>query len=289
MTDDQAAMLRKRVDSFRHPSKNHKTIAVVSGKGGVGKSNFSLNFSLSLHRKGYSVLLIDMDIGMGNVDILMGTQPNFTIVDFFTKNASIDQIIYSREEAVDFIAGGSGLNSFVDMKESQLERFFNEFSTVLSRYDYVLFDMGAGINSDALKFILSVDEVIVVTTPEPTSIMDAYAAMKFIHLHKRDLPFFLIVNRTFSNLEGKETFHKLQKVLARFLERDLISLGSIPDDSNVTKAVRSQVPLINFNENAISAKALFEITDRYCKQQFDDLPNKKSDFLGRLKRFLFER
>lgn len=285
---DQAAMLRKRFEQF-HSDKKQKTLAVVSGKGGVGKSNFSLNFSLSLKRKGYSVLLIDMDIGMGNVDILMGSQPRYTIVDFFKNHASFSDIIHSGAGGIDFIAGGSGLTDFLDMEERQLERFFQEFESLMRQYDYILFDMGAGISTDSLKFILSVDDIIVITTPEPTSITDAYAAMKFIHLQKDDIPFYIVVNRTISTLDGKETYQKLKNVMGRFLDRDIINLGPIPDDQNVARAVRKQVPFIIFNENSQASKALSEIADRYCKQQFADPQDNKRPFMAKLKRLLFER
>ncbi|MGP7817486.1 MinD/ParA family protein [Niallia sp. 01092] len=286
---DQAAILRERIQNF-HRANHQKTLAVVSGKGGVGKSNVSVNFSLSLIKKGYSVLLIDMDIGMGNIDILMGTQSNFTIVDYFENKVSFSEMIMVGPKGIHYIAGGSGLSNFVQMGQQKMDRFFYDFTSFLNQYDYVLFDMGAGINNDSLSFILSVDEVIVVTTPEPTSITDAYAAMKFIHIHNQDLPFYLVVNRTITSLDGRETFQKLKNVLKQFLGKDVISLGIIPDDHQVMQAVRKQIPFIIFNEKSTAAKALFELTDRYCKQQFSEPAQKnKTHFVTKLKRFLFER
>jgi len=285
---DQAANLRER---FKHQRiLKQKTIAVVSGKGGVGKSNFSLNFALSLIKKGHSVLLVDMDIGMGNIDILMGTQTNATIVDYFENNMPLTEIIHKGKDGIHFIAGGSGLTKFVHMEKTVLERFFVDFANVLSMYDYVLFDMGAGISTDSLTFILSADEVMVITTPEPTSITDAYAAMKFIHLHKKDIPFYLIINRTITNTDGMETFQKLKNVLQRFLQKDAFCLGMIPEDQSVVKAVRSQIPLVFFNEKSAAAKALAEMADRYGKQQFSEPTTiNKPPFVAKLKRFLFER
>ncbi|MFT8323345.1 MAG: MinD/ParA family protein [Bacillus sp. (in: firmicutes)] len=286
---DQADILRKRFQEI-YQQNHQKTLAVISGKGGVGKSNFSLNFSLSLLKKGHSVLLMDMDIGMGNIDILMGIHSKFTIVDYFENKASFSDIINEGPQGIHYIAGGSGLSDFVHMGQETMDRFFHEFTLFLNQYDYVLFDMGAGISNDSLHFILSVDEVIILTTPEPTSITDAYAAMKFIYLHKKDIPFYIVVNRIISAKEGRDTFQKLKYVLARFLEKDAISLGMIPDDQQVLQAVRKQVPFIIFNEKSIAAKALFELTDRYCKQLFSDSAQKsKTHFVTKLKRFLFER
>ena len=290
---DQASILRKKIEQLntnRKNQSNHKTLAIISGKGGVGKSNFSLNFALTLQNRGYRTLLIDMDIGMGNIDILMGTQSRFTIVDFFRNNIGFENIITKGFEGLDYIAGGSGLSDFVDIEEEKFESFFQHFHMLLSQYDYILLDMGAGISTDSLKFILSVDDCIVITTPEPTSITDAYAAMKFIHTRNNTLPLYLVVNRTITKKDGVETLQKLRQVVKQFLHRDLINLGYIPDDANVAQAVRKQIPFVFFNEKSEASKALREIADRYGKQQFTEshLVNRHS-FVSKLKRFLFER
>ncbi|HEO8418995.1 MinD/ParA family protein [Niallia sp. FSL W8-0635] len=290
---DQASILRKKIEqlnSNRKSQSKHKTLAIISGKGGVGKSNFSLNFALTLQKRGYRTLLIDMDIGMGNIDILMGTQSRFTIVDFFRNNIGFEHIITKGFGGLDYIAGGSGLSDFVDIEDAKLESFFQQFQVLLSQYDYILLDMGAGISTDSLKFILSADDCIVITTPEPTSITDAYAAMKFIHSRNNDLPLYLVVNRTITKRDGMETLQKLRQVVQQFLKRDLINLGYIPDDSNVSQAVRNQIPFIFFNEKSEAAKALREIADRYGKQQFTEYYQDNShNFVSKLKRFLFER
>lgn len=290
--NDQASILRKKIEQLNANKRhsNHKTLAIISGKGGVGKSNFSLNFALTLQKRGYRTLLIDMDIGMGNIDILMGTQSRFTIVDFFRNDINFEYIISKGFDGLDYIAGGSGLSDFVDMEEEKLESFFQHFQRILNHYDYILFDMGAGISTDSLKFILSVDDCIVITTPEPTSITDAYAAMKFIHTKNAVLPLYLVVNRTMEKKDGAETLQKLQQVVKKFLQRDLINLGYIPDDTNVAQAVRKQIPFVFFNEKSEAAKALREIADRYGKQQFTEpYPANRHNFVSKLKRFLFER
>jgi len=290
---DQASILRKKIEQLnanRQSQSNNKTLAIISGKGGVGKSNFSLNFALSLHNQGYRTLLIDMDIGMGNIDILMGTQSRYTIVDFFRNSIDFENIITKGFDGLEYIAGGSGLSDFVNMEDEKLDSFFQHFQGLLNRYDYILFDMGAGISTDSLKFILSVDDCIVITTPEPTSITDAYAAMKFIHTRNSLLPLYLVVNRTFTRKDGVETLQKLQQVVKKFLHRDLINLGYIPDDQNVAQAVRKQIPFVFYNEKSEAAKALREIADRYGKQQFtESYSTNRHTFVSKLKRFLFER
>ncbi|PLR77654.1 cobyrinic acid a,c-diamide synthase [Bacillus sp. V3-13] len=289
--NDQAEMLRKRLK--RHESgRTTKTIAVVSGKGGVGKSNFSLNFSVALAQTGMSVLVFDMDIGMGNLNILMGRSSDYTIVDYFSGRAGLAEIVSKGPEGVDYIAGGTGLSQVFKLEDDKVEKFVEDLTMVIDDYDYLLFDMGAGINEESLKFLRSVHEVFVVTTPEPTSITDAYSIMKYIHLLDSQIPLKVIVNRAFSEQEGLETQQRLMAVSRKFLGRELSTLGVVPDDRNVQLAVARQTPLLVYNEKAAAARAIKEIAKRHVNLGIDRPENSASKgfhFITRLKRFLFER
>lgn len=285
---DQAEALRKRLND-KDNSHTPKTLAVVSGKGGVGKSNFSLNFAISLSKKGYKVLLFDMDVGMGNIDILLGNSSKLTIVDFFDEKESLKNVVVEGPNQLHYIAGGTGLNRLFKLNEELVQKFSDELSSLIEAYDYVIFDMGAGVSEESIHFILSVEEIIVVTTPEPTSITDAYAMMKHIHMNNIDIPFFLLVNRITGIQEGKETFNRLQTVAKRFLNRDVRMLGMIPDDKAVRQAVTKQTPFI-LNERSQAAKALVELTDKYEKMSFPEQHSQVTvSFVSKLKRFLFER
>ncbi|MDZ5473463.1 MinD/ParA family protein [Bacillus sp. 31A1R] len=286
---DQAEALRlkmKKIDS----QKNTKTLAVVSGKGGVGKSNFSLNFSISLTKRGHKVLLFDMDVGMGNIDILMGKTSRYSIVDYFNGKESLRNIVSEGLDGLHYIAGGAGLSQLIKLEDHTIERFFEELEDLLFEYEYVIFDMGAGASEESLKFILSVDEIFVITTPEPTSITDAYSMMKFIHLNDQsNLPFYIVVNRVSNEKEGQEIYNRIQSVVQKFLGREAKALGMLPDDRALMQAVIKQVPFI-YNGKSNAAKALSEITDLYERQQFKDAPTTKVfNFASKLKRFLFER
>jgi flagellar biosynthesis protein FlhG len=283
---DQAEELRLKLRRNAE-KKIPKTIAVVSGKGGVGKSNFSLNFSISLAQKGYSVLLFDLDMGMGNLDILMGETSEYSIIDFFEKSVPLKEIIVNSPQKISYITGGTGLSKLVELDADMVEHFLHELSGVMDHYDYVVFDMGAGISNHSLQFILSVQEIIVITTSEPTSITDAYAMMKHIHLLDQSLPFNLVVNRIQTEKEGKQTYNRLANVLKTFLGRELAFLGMIPDDRAVQKAVKSQTPFILFNGRSQAAKSLKEMTEFYCNR--DANHRKASSFIARMKHFLFER
>lgn len=285
---DQAEVLRKKIHHKEH--KHHpKSIAVVSGKGGVGKSNFSLNFAISLSTRGHKVLLFDMDVGMGNIDILLGNTASFTIVDFFEEKQTLENIVMKGPNQLHYIAGGTGLNHLLKLDDRLLNKFTEELTTLLDHYDYVIFDMGAGVTEESLHFIVSVDEIVVVTTPEPTSITDAYAMLKHVHMRDERIPFLVVVNRVLVEKDGFDTFNRLQAVAKRFLGKELSPLGMIPDDRAIQIAVSKQTPFI-LEKKSPASKALLQITDRYEEQSFIQLQSPNAfHFVSRLKRFLFER
>jgi len=300
MFKDQAEELRLRfqqekftklVSDEQKTVTNPRTLAVVSGKGGVGKSNISLNFAISLCLKGKKVLLFDMDLGMGNLDILMGRSAPYSIIDFFDGNVDLKSIICEGPKGLHFIAGGSGLNHLVGLDEWNVSIFLNELSTVINEYDYIIFDMGAGVTKESLKFILSVQDIIVVTTPEPTSITDAYAMMKHIHLIDSNIPFHIVINRIQDSHEGIHTYNRLSRVLRNFLHRESIFLGSIPDDKELQQAVRKQNPFILYNSKSPAAKAVIEIRDAFDKKEEETRSSRRQGkpFISKLKQFLFER
>ncbi len=284
---DQAESLRVKLKRQLNGTGT-KAIAVVSGKGGVGKSNFSLNFAISLTKRHYKVLLFDMDVGMGNLDILMGKSSERTIVDYLRGTARLGEIVMDGPQGLKYVGGGTGLSQLVQL--DRLGAFAEELDAFLEEYDYLIFDMGAGANPDTLKFLLSVHEIIVITTPEPTSLMDAYAMMKYLHLLDSKLPFYLVANRAQSVKEGKETIHRLAEVLRKFLQRESIALGILPDDRSVQKAVLRQIPFVLDNPKSLASSALEGLVNRYLAKQFQETATMKSgSFVSKLKKILFAR
>ena len=287
--NDQAENLRNRLKQ-NIPKKEAKTLAVVSGKGGVGKSNFSLNFSISLARKGYRVLLFDLDIGMGNIEILMGRTSPYSIADFISGKSSLEEIIFRGPEGIEYISGGTGLSQLIRMDKETAEYFTSSLGEVLKKYDYIIFDMGAGMSEETLSILLSVNEIFVITTTEPTALMDAYATMKYIHMADSTLPFFLVVNRAGSVQEGNETLSRLDDVLGKFLGRSPIRLGILPDDKSVREAVKRQIPFVMFNERSQVSKGMAVIVEKYMnKITYGAEKRDNRSFTSRLKQFLFER
>jgi flagellar biosynthesis protein FlhG len=286
---DQAESLRTQLQHL-HQKKDTKALAVLSGKGGVGKSNFSLNFALQLSKKGYSVLLCDMDMGMGNIDILMGLSTPYTIVDIFEKQLSIHEIIQKGPNDISYIAGGTGMSSIFELSSERVERLLAEFSDILQSYDYIIFDMGAGMSGGMVQFLKAVNEIVIITTPEPTSITDAYATIKFLSINDISVKYFLVINKTDSHQEGISVYRRLNSVIQQFLNKESKLLGIIPDDKSVSHAVVRQIPFILFNPKSAASKALEDIASRYISNtSMKFLETKPLSFIARLRKHFLER
>lgn len=241
--NDQAYHLRRKM--LLGGSDPAKTIGIVSGKGGVGKSNISTNLSILIGKENKKVLLFDLDIGMGNIHILLGSHHPYSIMDYIEeKELDIETIICENVHGISYISGGNGLKDIVEWKERQIERFFHVMDYAVHHYDYIIFDMGAGATKETLEFLLAMDEVIVVTTPEPTSITDAYSMMKYIYLRDQEKLFYLLCNRAELKREGLDTITRLQETVRKFLHKEIISLGVLPEDSAVRKSVIQQIPVV---------------------------------------------
>ncbi|MGQ4664639.1 MinD/ParA family protein [Metabacillus halosaccharovorans] len=286
MSYDQAQRLRERLKSLKTEAKS---VAVMSGKGGVGKSNFSLNFSLALQQEKKRVLLFDLDIGMGNIDILIGESSAYSIVDFFNQDMLLSEIISTGPNGLDYISGGTGLGIIFSMDEEKFQRFLQQLGLLFKLYDYIVFDMGAGISEDSLRFLLSVDEIIVITTPEPTSMTDAYAAIKNVCVNNRTIPFTIVVNRAFNKKVGETTYKRLEQTINQFLKREVSLLGTIPDDSTIMKAVIDQKPFILFQPGCQASKALKMISQNYLeKNNTMEKIQEEAPFISKLKHFFMK-
>lgn len=282
---DQAEILRAKIELLQNKAKT-KTIAVVSGKGGVGKSNFSLNFAIGLSNAGSRVLLFDMDIGMGNIDILMGVTPNYTIVDMYENDIKLKDIIEKGTNNLSYIAAGTGLSQIFKLDYNKFELFISQLEEIIEEFEYIIFDMGAGITEESMQFILSVNELFVIATPEPTSITDAYAVMKYIHLKESNMPFYLIVNKTYSEKQALSTSNRLCHAVKQFLDRDVIHLGDLPDDRVVSTAVNHQMPFLLYAPKSDVSRSLLKIVERYTNDNFDGMKSTSSySFISKLRRY----
>lgn len=271
--NDQAQALRDLIQGQgQSPSETRTTriITVTSGKGGVGKSNFTLNFALALQSKGLKVLVFDADIGLANIDVLMGITPKYNLYHLLKKEKTIWDIIHTGYNGLEFIAGGSGFTDLVRLSEEQLDYFAEQVSQLQGHCDVILFDTGAGLSKETLKFILAAEETFVVTTPEPTSITDAYAIIKMVNNIQPGISFKLVVNRVTEPKEGKQTADKITLVAKRFLSLDIPTLGFVTDDSSITKAVKKQVPFSIAYPHSPATANVQQMADYFIKgKSFD--------------------
>lgn len=266
---DQAQSLRKLVSgqAAAQAGRSTKVVTVTSGKGGVGKSNFSLNFALALQKMGLKALVFDADIGMANIDVLMGQSVPYNLYHLLKQEKTIWDIIAEGPHGLHFIAGGSGFKDLLQLSAQDLHHFSTQISMLQGHYDVLLFDTGAGLSKETVQFISAAEQTIVVTTPEPTSITDAYALIKMVTAMGHKVDFSLIVNRAADAKEGRQTAEKIGLVAKQFLQADIPALGIIPDDANVPKAVKRQVPFSLAYPNSDASRSVQEIAARFAQVQ----------------------
>ncbi|TBL77746.1 MinD/ParA family protein [Paenibacillus thalictri] len=286
---DQAEGLRNLVQSRSEiPERRTRIITVTSGKGGVGKSNFTLNFALSLQAKGYKALVFDADIGLANIDVLLGITAKYNLYHLLKKEKTIWEIVQTAPGGLQFIAGGSGFNDLIRLSEEEVDYFAEQVNQLNGHVDFIIFDTGAGLSKETLKFILAAEETIVVTTPEPTSITDAYAIIKMVNSMEYKVNFKLVVNRVTDFKEGKHTADKISLVAKQFLQLDIPTLGYVEDDNSVSKAVKKQVPFTIAFPHCAASKSIQELADTFItKQQVPDTgANAVKGFIHKMMRLM---
>ncbi len=291
---DQAATLRAKMEKRERVlpmvySQKAKTLAVISGKGGVGKSNITLNMALALQDKGKKVLLIDLDIGMGNIDILIGNSSSATIIDVLTDRKPLLQSLSVGPKGLRYISGGTGLDVMFQLDQRKWTFFAHELSHALSQFDYVLFDMGAGLSKDQLPFILSAEDILIITTPEPTAIMDAYSAVKHLVLTENKLSMKVAVNRCRDQKEGLDAFARLSRTIHMFLDVQVQFAGSVSDDVIVSKAVVEQVPFFIKSPQAKASRSVRILADALFEREETRHKEDKQTFIEKLSSFLMRR
>lgn len=256
---DQAFKLRELINGNKPATKKQvikdsRVIAISSGKGGVGKTNFTINLAIALSKLKQRVTVVDADLGLANVDILLGLVPRYTLTHVLKKEKSVEEILVSGPNGVQIISGGSGVMDLVNLNQEELGTLINSFEFLNDCSDYILIDTGAGLNQSVMSFIQAANEVVVVVTSDPTSITDAYALIK--NIQDLEISIKVVVNRVESNKEGYEVFHKLNSATSKFLNFELESIGFLYEDQNVKKSVRNQVPFLLGYPNSLASKGV---------------------------------
>ena len=257
-TTDQAASLRKLVSDSKpaEAPRKGRVISVTSGKGGVGKTNVSINLAYALAALGRRVYLLDADLGLANVDVLLNLTPTYTLDDVLAGEKELRDIVVDGPGNIKVLPSSTGVVEMAELDEERQTRLLEKLRELDESIDYLIIDTGAGIASNVLRFNVCADEIILVVTPEPSSMTDAYSVIKVMASRYDIRSFNLLANSLDSPKEGDRVFERLQKVTRDFLQLELNYLGGIPRDPKLIRAVRSQRPLLEMFPDSPAAKSI---------------------------------
>lgn len=262
---DQAEQLRMIMKNNNGNHSGHETrvITVTSGKGGVGKTNISINLAIAYAQLGKKVVVLDADLGLANVNVILGIIPKFNLYHLIRKQKKLNEIILDTDYGIQIVAGASGFSKIANLSNEEREQFVQELSE-LSFADIIIIDTSAGVSRNVLSFVAAADDVIIVTTPEPTAITDAYGIIKIIatEIENIDLGMKLIVNRVKSVTEGKKVSERVINIAGQFLNVKLDYLGYVYDDTAVQNAVLHQKPFMAGDEAGKAAICIKHIVSR---------------------------
>lgn len=294
---DQAGRLRELVNSKSNievpimlesnSSKgDFKIITVTSGKGGVGKSNFSVNLAIALKELGKNPLILDADFGLSDVNVLLGESANYTINDVLTGKRCLKDVIVESRYGIKFISGGSGIPSMVFLSDQSLDRIITEIANIQDFADVLIIDTGAGINNTVIKFSELADEICLIVTPEMTSITDSYALIKTLVTSdniKNKIK--LVVNKVDNHKEAIDVYYTLSATADKFLSSSILYGGSIPYSKDVVKCGKIQVPILDYMPNCSVSMALRGIANSFLGNNNSTV---KENFMSRLKKMFIK-
>ena len=226
----------------------------MSGKGGVGKTNIVLNLGYALHGANMTSMLMDCDLGLANLDVLLGISPDRNLQDLLRTGVDAEDVLVSIEDGFDMLPATSGVPELVEMDEDMQDVLFTKLTSLAGEYDFLMLDLGAGISHTVLSFASLTQLRIVVVTPEPTSLTDSYAMMKVLTTQHDVKDFLILVNQATSAAEATQTFERLAAACKNFLNIEVRNLGYIHHDSAVVESVRRQTPLLKHAPNAPASK-----------------------------------
>ena len=254
MLNDQAAGLRamhgNKVSSNEQPQQPVRVIAVASGKGGVGKTNVSVNLGISLSKLGNRVLLMDADMGLANVDIMLGLQTKYNLSHVLDGEKTLQEVIVEGPGGLKIIPAASGVRRMAQLSAMENAGIINAFSELNGELDILIVDTAAGIADSVISFCRAAQEVVVVVTDEPASITDAYALVKVLSRDYQLTQFRLLANMSRSPAHGKQLYEKFAKVCEQFLDVSIDYLGTVPFDHDLREAVQKQVPVTVYKPNS---------------------------------------
>jgi flagellar biosynthesis protein FlhG len=272
--EDQAEQLREMMRAKaqaaapRDGARKTRIITVTSGKGGVGKTNMSVNLALAYARLGKKVLVMDADLGLANVNVMLNMIPKYNLSHVIRKQKSMRDIILDTEYGIQIVAGASGFSKIANLTEDERRNFIEELNT-LSSADIVIIDTSAGVSNNVLDFVAAADDAIIITTPEPTAITDAYGIIKIIatEIDNLNMGLKLVVNRAHSAVEAKKVADRMINIAGQFLNLKVDYLGFVFDDPAVPQAVLRQKPFLVMDPKSKASQCIQHIVGRMEKSE----------------------
>lgn len=268
---DQAKVLREMVDAAdgrrRNGQGGPRIVAVASGKGGVGKTSLSVNLGIALASRGLRTVLIDADIGLANVDIALGIRPTSTLRHVLVEERTLEEAIVDGPGGLKVLAGGSGVHELEGVDPERMARFASVLQSMDASYDFMLIDTGAGVGPHVLSFATASSETLMVVTPDPSSIADAYAVIKAAERARpRHIRWHIAVNMVRSADEGSATFQRLAAAARRFLDIEPAHLGTVPRDEAVLRAGQQQRPFVLEAPRSRASRAVMEMAAKLTNE-----------------------
>jgi flagellar biosynthesis protein FlhG len=245
---------KEKVEVKEFETSSTRTIAIASGKGGVGKSTFTVNFAYNLSKLDKEVLIIDSDIGMANLDIMLGVQPNYDMGHLLRGECSLEDDVIEGPAGIKLLSGITGDDSFIDIQNDAMQKLVQLGDQIEKNYDYLLIDLGAGAAKSIVNTILAAEELILLLTTEPTSVMHSYSLIKILSNHKYDKLIKLVINQSEDEKDAKKTADRIIKTVKNYLGLNLTLVGSIAHDRKISAALRKQKPYSEIFPNRKAAK-----------------------------------
>lgn len=281
---DQATQLRNiiKANSVNYGPKA-RVITVTSGKGGVGKSNVSINLAVKFSRLGKKVVILDADFGLANIEVMFGAIPVYNLADLIYKGKRIDEIITKGPEGIDFISGGSGIAGLTNLGKDYINYLIHNLSKLDTLYDVIIIDTGAGISDAVLEFLVASKEILLVTTSEPTSITDSYSLLKALsrdaRFNRENTEIKIVANKAENFEEGKQLYTKLSTVVSRYLKLSMKFVGVIPNDNQLVKAVMQQSP-VSISAPTSKASIAFDDLAKTLMSESEEMVHTKPGMSG---------
>lgn len=284
---DQADELRKMMGV--KDKRPQRIISIASGKGGVGKTNIAVNLAIALNELGQNVLLIDADLGLGNVNVILGNMPEYNLYHVIKGVKKMHEIVVDTEYGIRYIAGASGFSSLANLSGRGLNKLINSMDS-LNDADIIIIDTGAGISDQVAYFWLSSDESIIVTTPEPTSVLDAFSVVKVIASEDAKADIKIVVNRVTKPSQAKVVSDNIISASKNYLNMNVQYLGYVFEDKTIPYSVSQQFPFYQYDNKCQASMSIYNIAKKIADMEYNDSRDAKglSGFMETLSRFLIK-